>query len=153
MNNPYIDRTLIGIDSAWDQIMRFRNDDQQNFKEVIRQTLIGQKIDTNYNHGATYIIADILWDKNPKITFPDPKNHNQEMSFAKYFKRKYGLEIKDMEQPMIVGVHECSNFPILLVPELCSMDFPINDELWKEIFGPPLLVYVVIECPKKQMTY
>ena len=108
MNNTY-------IDSVWDQIMVIRNKD----KKVIRQTLIGQKIATNYNHGATYIIADILWDKNPKITFPDPKNHNQEMSFAKYFKRKYGLEIKDMEQPMIVGMDKCSNLPILLVPELC----------------------------------
>ena len=108
MNNPY-------IDSVWDQIMVIRNKD----KKVIRQTLIGQKIATNYNHGATYIIADILWDKNPKITFPDPKNHNQKMSFAKYFKRKYGLEIKDMEQPMIVGMDKCSNLPILLVPELC----------------------------------
>ena len=106
MNNPY-------IDSVWDQIMVIRD------KDVIRQTLIGQKITTNYKLGTTYIIKDIHWDKNPKITFPDPKNNNREMSFGQYFKRKYGLEIKDMEQPMIVGVGECSNLPILLIPEFC----------------------------------
>ena len=78
-------------------------------RKLFVKLLIGQKIATNYNQGATYIIADILWDKNPKITFPDPKNNNQEMSFAQYFKRKYGLEIKDMEQPMIVGMDECLN--------------------------------------------
>ena len=118
MNNPYIDRTLIGIDSAWDQIMRFRNDNQQNFKEVIRRTLIGRKITTNYEQGTTiYTIEDIHWDKNPKTTFLTQNSH--EMSFGQYFKREYGIKIKDMEQPMIVGSHECSNFPILLIPELC----------------------------------
>jgi aubergine-like protein len=91
--------------------------------------LIGQKIATNYNQGTTYTIEDIHWDKNPKITFPDPKNSNQEMSFAQYFKKKYGLEIKDMDQPMIVGVNECSNLPMLLVPELCFTTDVSN--IWK----------------------
>ena len=108
MKSPY-------IDSVWDQIMAQHG----HKKKVIRQTLIGRKITTNYEQGTTYIIEDIHWDKNPKVTFLDPENKNEEISFAQYFKRKYGLEIKNMEQPMIVGVHECSNWPILLVPELC----------------------------------
>ena len=111
MNNPY-------FDNAWDQIMAIQKDHQQNFKEVIRQSLKGRKITPKYEQGTTYIIENIHWDKNPKTTFLT-KNNNQEMSFAQYFKREYGLEIKDMEQPMIVGVHKGSFFPILLVPELC----------------------------------
>ena len=116
MNNPY-------IDSVWDQIMAQHGQK----KKVIRQTLIGRKITTNYEQGTTYTIEDIHWDKNPKITFLNL--NNQEMSFAQYFKREYGLEIKDMEQPMIVGVHECSNFPSLLVPEFCFATDVSN--IWK----------------------
>ena len=131
MKNPY-------IDSVWDQIMAQHG----HKKKVIRQTLIGRKITTNYEQGTTYTIEDILWDKNPKITILDPKKYfNQEMSYAQYFKREHGLEIKEMEQPMIVAykfehsytayvVHECSNSPILLVPEFCFATDVSNISKW-----------------------
>ena len=112
-----IDSTLIGIDSFWDQIMRIRKNSPKNFKGVIRRTLIGRKITTNYEQGTTYTFEGIYWDKNPKTTWVT--KDNQEMSFGQHFKRKYGIEIKDMKQPLIYGSHECSSFPILLVPELC----------------------------------
>ena len=111
------------VESTLDQIMVIRKNHKQNFKEVIHQALIGRKVVTKYNKGNTYMIGGVRWDKNPKMTFPDVKIESRDISFAQYFKNTYGLEIEDLEQPMITGMLNGVNVPFLLVPELCFPSF------------------------------
>ena len=70
------------------------------------------------------MIGGVRWDKNPKTTFPDVQIEDRDISFAQYFKNTYGLEIEDLEQPMISGMlNDGVNVHFLLVPELCFPSF------------------------------
>ena len=78
-----------------------------------------------YNN-TTYRIDGIDWDKNPKSEFD--KKTGEKISLAKYYSEKYGKDIRDPKQPLIISVPPLkeqraggNTGPIYLVPELCNM--------------------------------
>ena len=119
----------IPIATALDQIMVICNENQENFKDVVAQTMIGTKVIAKYDTKTACIIENILWDMNPEKTVVDRmynlKSDNRinvvrQISIAQYLTEKYGLEITDMNQPMLLGRQDgVGTERILLVPELC----------------------------------
>lgn len=87
--------------------------------------LLGKVVITRYNN-KTYRIDDICFDQSPKDTF---KHGDKEISYADYYKQQYNIEIKDMNQRLLVsrkelrisGEPEKKEFIFCLIPELCYM--------------------------------
>ncbi|KAH0547230.1 piwi-like protein Ago3 [Cotesia glomerata] len=98
--------------------------DRGNFKETIFKEICGMTILTRYNN-ATYRVDDILWDKNPTLQF-DYKG--TPTTIAAYFKSHWNIEIKDLQQPLIlhrakkkVSQGGTREEEVLLVPEICYL--------------------------------
>ncbi|KAM9360706.1 piwi-like protein 1 [Symphorus nematophorus] len=96
----------------------------QRFAEICTKELIGLIVLTKYNN-KTYRIDDIAWDHTPANTFT---RRDQEVSFKKYYKDQYGLEITDVNQVLLVShVKRMSPAggpppgPAMLIPELCYL--------------------------------
>ena len=67
---------------------------------VINQQLLGESILTRYNN-RSYIIDDINFEMSPKSTFTNEKG--VQMTFIDYYKKQYGLEVKDKDQPLLIN--------------------------------------------------
>ena len=110
-----------------------------------QRLLLGAVVITRYNN-KTYMIDDIAWDKNPGQTFPASgfegslgvlllicyflilqKKDGTEITYAQYYKDRYGIVINDLRQPLIISMPKKSEMragqegPIYLVPETCNM--------------------------------
>lgn len=57
---------------------------------------------------------------SPQSTFPLGKD-KIETSYADYFKQKYGLRIKETNQPLVISKDKKTNKEIALMPELCNL--------------------------------
>lgn len=62
--------------------------------------------DPRYNN-KTYRIDDIDWDKTPMDTF---QTKTGEISYVDYYKKQYGIEIKDKKQPLLIS-HDDKRVP------------------------------------------
>lgn len=77
----------------------------------------------SYNN-KTYKIDDINWDANPNSTF---SRRDVDITYSKYYKDQYNINIKDPNQPMLISLPSKSQIragfdkPIFLVPELCNL--------------------------------
>ena len=68
---------------------------------------------------------------NPLKTFTlNEKGATREISYKDYYKEKYGYDIKDLDQPMLVHVNERrgEQQKIYLIPETCMLT-GISDDL------------------------
>lgn len=96
----------------------------------IRDELVGTIVMTIYNR-KTYRVDDIDWETTPSSTFDMRGNPK---TFMDYFQERYGIKIRDPNQPMIVSrpkkrdFHRGMTGPILLIPELCQMT-GLTDEM------------------------
>lgn len=105
---------------------------RHNFKDQIKKALIGHVVLTRYNN-KTYRIDDIDFDKNPQSTF---KKSDVDISYAQYYKQQYGLEVKDMRQPLLItrvdvrlpGQKEKVEQVSCFLPELCYLT-GLTDEM------------------------
>jgi aubergine len=92
-----------------------------NFKERFAKMIIGTTVLTDYNN-KTYKVSDIDWNQSPKQTFD---MQGKEVSYAEYFKKRYNLEVRDLNQPLLIVKPTAKNIrggkdkPILLIPEIC----------------------------------
>lgn len=91
--------------------------------EAIR-AIVGSSAITRYNN-KSYKIDDIAFDASPSDTF---EMGGKPMTFAEYYKKRYGILIKDEKQPLLVSFQKQINQPkdtppmeIRLVPELCFL--------------------------------
>ncbi|XP_061663732.1 piwi-like protein 1 [Syngnathoides biaculeatus] len=80
-------------------------------------------VNVRYNN-KTYRIDDIAWDQTPCNTFT---RKDTDISFKNYYKTRYGVEIKDSNQVLLVS-HvkwlargQTPPGPALLIPELCYL--------------------------------
>ena len=80
---------------------------------------------THYNK-KTYRIDDIDEDRTPKSSFFSKKD-DKEITFADYYRTRYGITIQNMQQRLLVSrpsrrdLNRGDSKPIYLVPELCGM--------------------------------
>ncbi|XP_054031442.1 piwi-like protein 2 [Dryobates pubescens] len=94
-----------------------------SFQDECTKQLVGSVVITHYNY-RTYRIDDICWDKSPRSTFTLASG--EEVTFLDYYRRTYGIVIRDLEQPLLVHRPKEKHTPqgrcqldmVLLVPEL-----------------------------------
>lgn len=90
--------------------------------------IVGESVITQYNNFQTYKIDRLDTTKNPRSTFLWSKT-NLQISFAEYYKQRYGKIVKDLNQPLLVTIRKFRepNSNIVkteenyLIPELCNM--------------------------------
>jgi len=56
-------------------------------------------------HPQCFYVAEIFYDLNPQSKFPD----NNYPTFEKYYHDKYGIQIQNLNQPLL-DVGTCSKF-------------------------------------------
>ncbi|KAK0087279.1 hypothetical protein PV325_001377 [Microctonus aethiopoides] len=115
---------LMRTDTLRDFIKDIHTKNARNFRDVVLKELMGMTVLTRYNN-QTYRVDGIEWDKNPTFQF-DYKG--KMTSIADYFNQHWNLQIKDLQQPLILhrakkrlpqgGTKEEET---LLVPELCYL--------------------------------
>lgn len=89
-----------------------------SWQDEFKKEILGKTVLTGYNN-KTYKIDDVKFDINPLSTF-DCKG--TEKTFKEYFVDRYGLQVRDDRQPMLVSnpkKKDQRDIPILLIPELC----------------------------------
>jgi aubergine len=78
----------------------------------------------SYNK-KTYKIDDIAWEKTPADSFE--KRNGEKITFIKYYKDHYGIDIRHENQPLLVSnpktkdTNRGDTGPILLIPELSAL--------------------------------
>jgi aubergine-like protein len=90
------------------------------YKDAAIKLVVGTQVITRYNN-ATYKIDELDFDATPLDTFSDEKGSNLKMT--EYYKSKYGITVKDENQPLLVSYKHKTGlekpFKICLIPELC----------------------------------
>jgi len=143
--------SVLQIIRAIERAGNFRGDDRARNAAILAD-LKDTVVMTIYNK-TTYHVDDIDFQLTPKSTF-DCKGRS--VSYAEYYKEKYGLTITDLEQPLIVsrpskkdmhrGAKEEPPQIIMLIPELCQStgltdamraDFRLMKELSKYLHQLP----------------
>ncbi|KAL4489847.1 hypothetical protein ABPG72_022487 [Tetrahymena utriculariae] len=95
----------------------------------------GLSVITQYNNFQIYLIDRVDKNKTPSSTFLNKKTNTQ-ITFAQYFKERYGIQIRDMRQPLLVHKRKYreanTNVQIIeevyLVPEICKMTGLTDDQ-------------------------
>ncbi|XP_061669296.1 piwi-like protein 1, partial [Syngnathoides biaculeatus] len=94
-----------------------------SFTDVCAKELVGLIVLTEYNN-KTHRIDDIAWDQTPCNTFT---REDTDISFKNYYKTRYGVEIQDSNQVLLVSRvkrlarGQTPPGPALLIPELCYL--------------------------------
>ncbi|XP_018333348.1 piwi-like protein Siwi [Agrilus planipennis] len=103
-----------------DCIQEGRGDYRRNFVTSI----VGSVVLTDYNN-RTYHIDDVDFNTTPQSVFS--KRDGTSISYVDYFKQRYNLVIRQLEQPMLVSRAKAREIragmaeTVYLVPELCRM--------------------------------
>ncbi|XP_026756481.2 piwi-like protein Ago3 [Galleria mellonella] len=107
-----------------------------NWKKALSERLIGCSVMTTYNK-KLFRVDSIDDTMTPRSTFE--KNEKGEMvkiSYIDYYKKNYGIDIEDWDQPMLIsrdtkhmpGSEAPTDFMICLVPELCQLTGLTDDQ-------------------------
>lgn len=84
--------------------------------------MIGTVVLTHYNNN-TYRIEDVDFSTTPASSFP--LKNGDKITYIDYYKKKYGIVIKNQRQPMLVTKSKTRDRQaaeaerVYLVPELC----------------------------------
>lgn len=115
-----ISHKVLRSSTCWDLIQEYRN--SRDVRSVVGDILISSVVITRYNN-KTYRIDDINWEITPRQEFT--LKRGERTTLAKYFKDKYQITIRNMDQPILVSkpkqrdAHRGDHEDILLIPELC----------------------------------
>lgn len=105
-------------------VLQFMNQNKGSRQNIMAE-IVGRVVMTRYNK-QTYKVTSIDFNLTPKNTFL--QRHGEEISYVDYYKQKYGVTIKDLNQCLLVHEHPKTKMKIVLVPELCSMT-GISDQM------------------------
>lgn len=111
---------VVQTDNMWNQMLEIQSKNKANYKEVTESSMIGLNVVTPHNFKC-YKITAIDWASTPTTTFP--KNGAQ-VSFVDYYKIAYGIQIKNLAQPLFnvqpsEKQRRVGNVNIKLIPEHC----------------------------------
>ncbi|XP_075980297.1 argonaute 3 isoform X2 [Anticarsia gemmatalis] len=107
-----------------------------NWKRILSERLVGCSVMTSYNK-KLFRIDSIDDNMTPKSTFEKlDKGVPVKISFIEYYKKNYGIQIKDWDQPLLIsrstkrqaGTETMTDFMICLVPELCQLTGLTDDQ-------------------------
>lgn len=117
-----ISHKVLRNETVYDMFRSHIQNDRNNYRENFLKEVAGAVVMTGYNN-KTYRIDDVDWTKNPTATF---QYGGREISFVEYYREKYNIVIKDVNQPLLVSnpssrdVRAGRTDVLLLVPELCN---------------------------------
>lgn len=116
-------------DTIYDILKTHRESRNPNWKDSFSRDVIGSTVLTKYNNN-TYQISDVDYEGSPKSTFDQ---RGTPTSFADYYSRRYQIQIRDMNQPLLISkpkardIRDGRDQPIILVPELCEFLAPFSE--------------------------
>ncbi|XP_026321629.1 piwi-like protein Ago3 [Hyposmocoma kahamanoa] len=107
-----------------------------NWKRALTDKLVGCSVMTTYNKKLLRVdsIDDTM---TPRSTFEkNEKGQLVKISYIDYYKKNYGIDIMDWDQPMLIsrdtkrmpGSEKKVEFMICLVPELCQLTGLTDDQ-------------------------
>ncbi|XP_066509363.1 piwi-like protein 2 isoform X2 [Hoplias malabaricus] len=113
-------------DSVLDVMNVIYQQSRESFQDECTKELVGSIVITRYNN-RTYRIDDIEWSKSPRDTFC--LTDGSHTTFIDYYRKNYGIHVKEMDQPMLIHRPKETSKPggkvitgeILLLPELSFM--------------------------------
>ncbi|KAL4470488.1 hypothetical protein ABPG74_012099 [Tetrahymena malaccensis] len=90
--------------------------------------IAGLSVITKYNNYQIYLIDRVDHTKTPLSTFLN-KRTNIQITFAQYYKERYGIQIRNMSQPLLVHKRKYREAntniqkieEVYLIPEICNM--------------------------------
>ncbi|KAL4484440.1 hypothetical protein ABPG74_019617 [Tetrahymena malaccensis] len=104
--------------------------DINNLKKI-QDVIIGKYVRMKYQLNRLYQIQRIDFSKNPLSTFYS-QEHKQQITFQRYYKEKYNLDIKYLNQPLFVHIKkypiQLRNQEIYLIPEFCQIFFQLKPQ-------------------------
>jgi len=121
-----ISHRVLRTETVRDFFANMRKRGITDLKSEAEKALLGTSVLTRYNN-KSYKVDDIDFNSSPKDSFTNEKG--EEMSYLDYYKRQYGIEIRDPDQPMLIhrpkkkalGAEDNVDKLICLVPELCLL--------------------------------
>ncbi|KAL4470825.1 hypothetical protein ABPG73_000085 [Tetrahymena malaccensis] len=122
---PTQDRTYLMIDYCSRII---RKETAYEYLKANNNQIAGLSVITKYNNYQTYLIDRLDLQQSPSSTFLYNKT-NTKITYAQYYKERYGLQVKDMKQPLLVHKRKYREAntnvqkieEVFLIPELCNM--------------------------------
>lgn len=136
------DSALNAIENISNRLSR----NQNKLIETVKHQFIGSSVYTPYNNDKLYIISDVDFQKNPTDTF---LYDGKEISFIQYFKDKYGKNITDKRQPLLISKKNKTNENIYLIPELCFMT-GLSDDILKDFKQMKEITKITLGHPSKK---
>ncbi|KAL7840040.1 hypothetical protein SRHO_G00266980 [Serrasalmus rhombeus] len=122
-----VSHKVLRNDSVLDVMNVIYQQSRESFQDECTKEFIGAIVITRYNN-RTYRVDDIEWSKSPKDAFT--MADGSKMTFIDYYRKNYGITIKEVDQPMLVhrpkersrpGGKQVITGEILLLPELSFM--------------------------------
>lgn len=110
------DTALSTIKATRDQASR--GPKRGDVREEILRSLVGATVMTGYNK-ATYQVTDIDFEGKPTDEFT--LSDGSKVTYAHYYKNKYGVTVGDEEQPLLINENKRTGRKVHLIPELCLM--------------------------------
>ncbi|GAA6088114.1 piwi-like protein 2 isoform X2 [Tachysurus ichikawai] len=118
-----VSHKVLRSDSVLDIMNMIYQERRESFQDECTKEIIGSIVITRYNN-RTYRIDDIEWSKSPKDSFT--MSDGTEISFTEYYRKNYGITVKELDQPLLVHRPKEKANPggkvitgeILLLPEL-----------------------------------
>ncbi|CAG9788648.1 unnamed protein product [Diatraea saccharalis] len=107
-----------------------------NWKRAMAERLVGSSVMTTYNK-KLFRVDSIDDTMTPRSTFEkNDKGQIIKISYIDYYKKNYGIDIMDWDQPMLIsretkkmsGSEAPTDFMICLVPELCQLTGLTDDQ-------------------------
>ena len=94
---------------------------QGKSKEQISDELKFSTVVTHYGQNSrTHQIERIDFESSPTSTFPLGKD-KVETRYDEYYSKKYGIDIREKNQPLVITKDKKTNREIALIPELCNL--------------------------------
>lgn len=119
-----VSHRVLRTETVRDLLIGLKKRGFSDIKSEAEKALLGISVLTRYNN-KSYKVDDLDWESSPKSTFKNEKG--EELDYITYYKRQYGIDIQDPDQPLIVhrpkkAVSEAEVTKLIcLIPELCLL--------------------------------
>jgi aubergine-like protein len=113
---------VMRTETLYDILQNCVQNERANYQQSFENIVLGMTVLTAYNN-KTYRVDGVQFNQSPSQTFPTRDGGS--ISFVQYYKDKYHLIIRDVNQPLLVSKPKerdrrgGNEDLILLVPELC----------------------------------
>ncbi len=126
---------ILRQESVFEYIRHVQKGRPEGWKEAVKEGIVGHSVLARYGNKQTYVVSDIDFELTPE-TYQFNEGENK-TSILDYFRRKYLIDIKVRDQPLILSVkkqRDGKEQKTYLVPELCSLT-GLPEELREDRFA------------------